>query len=158
PDVYARDLARVRAAEVADRRPGDLVLGADTVVVLDGDVLEKPRDTAEAERLLARLSGRRHTVITAIALVGGAAGRPGRLAHESTGVRFHTLDPAAVAGYVRSGEPMDKAGAYGIQGLGALMVAGVDGCYFNVMGLPLARLGAMLRGVLGGGDPGKETP
>jgi septum formation protein len=80
--------------------------------------------------------------------VGGPAGR-GLAAHEKTEVQFLPLNEAAIADYVHSGEPMDKAGAYGIQGLGALMVQGVDGCYFNVMGLPLARLGGMLRQILG---------
>ena len=148
PDRYARELARVKAADVADRHPGRLVLGADTVVILDGDILEKPVDEADAERLLGRLSGRRHTVISAIALVGGPAGPDGVTDHEETVVEFLPLDPASISRYVRTGEPMDKAGAYGIQGYGALMVRGVDGCYFNVMGLPLARLGALLRRVL----------
>jgi septum formation protein len=148
PDVYARELARAKARDVSARNPGRLVLGSDTVVVLDGDILEKPVDEAEAELLLGRLSGRRHTVISAVALVGGAAGSPGLLDHESTEVDFLPLEPAAIARYVRTGEPMDKAGAYGIQGYGALMVRGVNGCYFNVMGLPLACLGALLRQVL----------
>lgn len=148
PERYARELARAKATNVVDRHPGRLVLGVDTVVVLDGDILEKPVDEPDAVRLLGRLSGRRHTVISSLALVGGAAGRPGLTAHEATEVDFLTLDPAAIARYVRTSEPMDKAGAYGIQGYGALMVRGVSGCYFNVMGLPLARLGALLRQVL----------
>jgi len=148
PDRYARELARAKAANVADRHPGRLVLGADTVVLLDGDILEKPVDEEDAVRLLGRLSGRRHTVISSLALVGGAAGRPGLTAHEATEVEFLPVDPAAIARYVHTGEPMDKAGAYGIQGYGALMVRSVSGCYFNVMGLPLARLGALLRRVL----------
>jgi septum formation protein len=148
PDVYARELALAKARDVSSRNPGRLVLGSDTVVVLDGDILEKPVDEAEAEILLARLSGRRHTVISAVALVGGAAGSSGLLDHESTEVEFLPLEADAIARYVQTGEPMDKAGAYGIQGYGALMVRGVNGCYFNVMGLPLARLGAMLRQIL----------
>jgi septum formation protein len=99
-------------------------------------------------QLLTRLAGRRHTVISSLALVGGAAGQPGVTAHEATEVDFLPLDRLAIARYVRTGEPMDKAGAYGIQGYGALMVKGVSGCYFNVMGLPLARLGALLRQIL----------
>ena len=152
PDPYAEELARLKAQAVADLAPGRLVLGADTIVVLAGAVLEKPRDEAEARAMLARLSGRRHTVISAIALCG----RGGRtwLGHESTEVEFLPLDPAAIAAYVETGEPMDKAGAYGIQGYGALMVRGVTGCYFNVMGLPLALLGQALREVLDPeGDP-----
>ncbi len=148
PDQYARELARAKATDVAARHPGRLVLGADTVVVLDGEILEKPADEAEARHLLGRLSGRRHTVISSLALVGGAAGLPGVLDHAATEVDFLPLEPAAIADYVRTGEPMDKAGAYGIQGYGALMIRGVNGCYFNVMGLPLSRLGALLRQVL----------
>jgi len=137
---------------VAAGLPGRLVLGADTVVVLDGDILEKPADEAEAERLLGRLSGREHTVITALALCGGRAG-DGLAAHESTRVWFLDHDPDALARYVATGEPMDKAGAYGIQGLGALLVERIEGCYFNVMGLPLARLGAMLRSLPAAANP-----
>ena len=149
PGRYAEILAGVKARDVARRLPGRLVLGADTVVVLDGEVLEKPVDEADAGRLLGLLAGRRHTVITSVALTGGPAGVPGVVGHESTRVEFLPLSPGAVARYVATGEPMDKAGAYGIQGYGALMVRGVDGCYFNVMGLPLARLGEMLRAVVG---------
>lgn len=145
PAAYAEHLAAIKAREVSGRMPGRLVLGADTVVVLDGEVLEKPVDEADAERLLGMLSGRRHTVISAVALVGGPAGPFGLSAHERTGVEFLDLDETAIRRYVATGEPMDKAGAYGIQGYGALMVRGVEGCYFNVMGLPLARLGEMLR-------------
>jgi septum formation protein len=148
PAAYAVALAAAKAREVAGRMPGRLVLGADTVVVLDGDLLEKPRDRAEAVRLLTRLAGRRHTVISAMALTGGAAGDSLVAAHEETRVTFMPLTPASIERYVATGEPMDKAGAYGIQGYGALMVRGVSGCYFNVMGLPLARLGELLNGVL----------
>lgn len=148
PAAYAVALAVAKARDVADRLPGRLVLGADTVVVLDGDILEKPVDQADAIGLLSRLAGRRHTVISAVALVGGPAGAEPVTAHEVTEVEFLPLTPEAVARYVATGEPMDKAGAYGIQGYGAMMVRGVRGCYFNVMGLPLARLGALLNGVL----------
>lgn len=148
PALYARTLAEAKARQVAQRWPGRLVLGADTVVVLDGDILEKPRDPADAVRLLTLLSGRRHTVVTAIALVGGAATGAGVSAHEETRVEFLRLDADVIGRYVDTEEPMDKAGAYGIQGYGALMVRGVEGCYFNVMGLPLARLGELLKGVL----------
>lgn len=147
PAEYAEALAVAKALAVGEQNPDKLVLGSDTIVVLDGDILEKPVDRADAVRLLTRLSGRRHTVITAIALCGGPAGMPGVRRHESTAVEFLELDPAAIERYVDSGEPMDKAGAYGIQGLGALMVRGVEGCYFNVMGLPLALLGETFRGI-----------
>ena len=148
PGQYVERLALAKATDVALHNPGRLVLGADTVVVLDGDILEKPVDESDACRLLRRLSARRHVVLTAIALIGGPAGETGVAEHESTEVEFLPLTDHVIANYVATREPMDKAGAYGIQGYGALMVSGVQGCYFNVMGLPLARLGALLRRVL----------
>ena len=159
PEAYALALARAKAADVAARCPGRLVLGADTIVVVDGDVLEKPRDRADAAHLLGRLSGRRHTVITAIALSRAAVDGAGDevvsedldlAVAESTEVEFLPLARAAIDDYIATGEPMDKAGAYGIQGYGALMVRRVEGCYFNVMGLPLARLGLLLGQALAG--------
>ncbi len=153
PVRYAELLAHAKARDVAPQHPGRLVLGADTIVVLEGEILEKPVDEDDAFRLLSALSGRRHTVISAVALMGGAAGF-GMAAHEQTEVEFLPLAEADIRRYVATGEPMDKAGAYGIQGYGALMVKGVQGCYFNVMGLPLARLGVMLRRLLAqGGSP-----
>ncbi|MEN8005586.1 MAG: nucleoside triphosphate pyrophosphatase [Candidatus Krumholzibacteriota bacterium] len=148
PAAYAVDLAVAKARDVARSLPGRLVLGSDTVVVLDGDVLEKPADHREAVHLVSRLAGRKHVVISAVALVGGPAGEGPVVAHEETEVEFLSLAPEAIERYVATGEPMDKAGAYGIQGYGAMMVRGVRGCYFNVMGLPLARLGELLNGVL----------
>jgi septum formation protein len=141
-------LAEAKSRAVADGLPGRLVLAADTVVLLGGDILERPRDEDDAVRLLTRLSGREHTVITALNLTGGAAGPEGQSAWEATRVEFLDLAGEAIRRYVATGEPLDKAGAYGIQGYGAMMVRQVHGCYFNVMGLPLARLGEMLRGVL----------
>lgn len=149
PAAYARYLAGAKADAVASAAPARLVLGADTIVVLDGEILEKPRHEEEARAMLRRLAARRHTVITAVALRRAADGRAWDAA-ERTGVEFLPLSDEAIAAYVATGEPMDKAGAYGIQGYGAMMVRGVDGCYFNVMGLPLARLGAGLREILGG--------
>ena len=146
PDGYAVALAAAKAEAVAAAHPGRLVLGADTVVVLDGEILEKPRDPDEAADMLMRLQGRRHTVVTAVALRGAVAGP--LQAAERTDVEFLPLTPDAVAAYVATGEPLDKAGAYGIQGYGAMMVRRVEGCYFNVMGLPLARLGGLLRRAL----------
>jgi len=148
PHRYATILAAAKAEAVAENQPDSLVLGADTIVVLDGDILEKPLDTEDAVNLLSRLSGRRHTVISALAIFGGASGRSGITAFEKTEVEFLHLDQAAIRRYVETGEPMDKAGAYGIQGFGALMVRGVRGCYFNVMGLPLSLLGETIRSIL----------
>ncbi len=136
--------ARAKAEAVAGRFPGRTVLGADTVVVLDGVCLGKPRDAAEAEAMLLRLQGRTHTVVTGVAVVDGEGGR--RLAaREETAVTMLPLSREDVAAYVATGEPLDKAGAYAVQGLGAALVARVEGCYFNVVGLPLARTSLLLR-------------
>jgi len=148
PGRYGEELALAKARAVAELHPGRIVLGADTVVILEGEILEKPVDEPDARAILARLAGREHTVITALALVGGPCRGPW-VGHERTQVEFLPLSDAAIARYVATGEPMDKAGAYGIQGFGAMMVRRVDGCYFNVMGLPLALLGRALRTCLG---------
>ncbi len=144
PALYGRALAEAKASEVGRRMTDRLVLGADTVVVIDGAVLEKPRDPEDAVSLLQQLVGRRHSVISAIALIGPQLARPW-IGHQQTEVEFLPLDEATIRRYVATGEPMDKAGAYGIQGYGALMVRRIEGCYFNVMGLPLALLGQALR-------------
>ena len=134
PEEYALRLARSKA-EAAWQGRNEVVLGADTIVELEGEVLEKPADAADARAMLARLSGREHTVITGICL---RHPRGAVAASESTRVRFVPLEPAEIESYVASGEPLDKAGAYGIQGLASKFVDRVEGCYFNVMGLPLA--------------------
>jgi len=157
PGAYAESLALAKARAVAADAPGRVVLGADTIVLIDDQILEKPTDEADAFALLSRLSGRSHVVITALALLDGRGTRSGsgareHVGHESTLVRFLPLEPRQIRAYIATGEPMDKAGAYGIQGYGALMVAGVEGCYFNVMGLPLARLGRMLSGLPAAAD------
>ena len=136
PQAYAKRLASAKA-EAAWEGKKEIVLGADTIVVVDDDVLEKPADTAEARAMLAALSGREHVVITGICLrhEGGAI-----VDSESTRVHFSVLDSYEIASYVASGEPMDKAGAYAIQGLASKFVDRIEGCYFNVMGLPVARV------------------
>jgi septum formation protein len=141
PRDYAMRLAREKADVAWDGRE-EIVLGADTIVILDSQasdeqVLEKPSDAAGAARMLRLLSGRAHTVITGICLrhPGGVI-----VDAESTAVFFAPLEPAEIVAYVSSGEPMDKAGGYGIQGLASKFVERVEGCYFNVMGLPLARV------------------
>ena len=130
PVAYAERLARDKARAV----PGDLVLGADTTVLLDGELLEKPVDEADALRMLRRLQGRTHDVITSVALVSG-----GRLsqATDITKVTFRAANDDFLRAYIATGEPMDKAGAYGIQGYGAALVERVDGDFFGVMGLPV---------------------
>jgi septum formation protein len=142
PDSYARRISAAKAAEVATRHPDALVLAADTIVVLDGDVLGKPGSAAEARAMLARLSGREHTVHTGVTVL--APGGPRASGTEVTRVGFRVLGPEEIDAYVATGEPLDKAGAYGIQEYGATLVEGVRGCYFNVMGLPVVRLLALL--------------
>lgn len=145
PPAFAERLAGAKAAVVAASCPDAIVLAADTIVVLEGAVLEKPRDEAHAREMLARLAGREHVVHTgtAIAAVGGRTAS----GVESTGVRFRALDAAQIEAYVATGEPLDKAGAYGIQGFGAALVESVHGCYFNVMGFPVNRVLALLEQV-----------
>lgn len=137
PAAHCERLARTKAAVVAGGAPGALVIGSDTIVVVDGDVLGKPRDVAQAEEMLARLAGRSHVVMTAIAVRWRGVERS---AVEEVDVTFHPLTSDAIRAYVATREPMDKAGAYGIQGYGATIVRRVDGDYFAVMGLPLQRL------------------
>ncbi len=128
-----------KAAEAHASGP-PLLVAADTAVVIEGQVLGKPRDASEAAAMLRRLSGNRHVVHTGFALLDRASGRS-TSGVESTAVTFMELDEAQIARYVATGEPLDKAGAYGIQGRGALLVASIDGDFYTVMGLPLARLG-----------------
>ena len=132
--------AEAAAREVSD--PEALLLAADTVVVLDGAVLGKPRDEADAFRMLSALSGRTHRVYTGVTLRRGGEVLTG---HEVSEVTFRSLTEEEIRNYIATKEPMDKAGAYGIQGFGALLVEGIRGDYFNVMGLPVCRLGTMLK-------------
>jgi septum formation protein len=141
PAELVEHLALIKAQDVAAKEPGALVLGADTIVVVDGAVLGKPRDRADAIAMLQQLSGRPHQVMTGVALV--ASGRQ-LVAHEETTVRFDTLTLPQIERYVDSGEPMDKAGGYGIQGRASAMISGIEGDYFTVVGLPLHRTVRML--------------
>jgi septum formation protein len=161
PIVYVTRLAREKAqvvfdqiadggtSQAANAAPAAVdiqrlaVLGADTTVTLDGQILGKPEDAADAARILGMLSGRSHRVITGVALVTSEAVE---VAAEVTAVQFLTLSNEEIAAYIATGEPMDKAGAYGIQGLAARWIPRVEGCYFNVMGLPLALVATMLEG------------
>ncbi|WP_169082748.1 Maf family protein [Paenibacillus sp. PL91] len=120
-----------------------LIIGADTIVVLDGDVLGKPVDDDEAKAMLRRLQGRAHEVYTGIACVLSSSGEA-QLAHRMTKVKMKPLSEEQIARYVATGEPRDKAGSYGIQGLGSTLVDEIEGCYFNVVGLPLSLLSDML--------------
>jgi septum formation protein len=136
PLDYALRLARAKA-EAAWEGSDEVVLGADTIVVVGDAVLEKPVGAADARRMLQALSGRSHTVITGICL---RHRRGAILDSESTQVHFAALDREEIEAYVASGEPMDKAGAYAIQGMASKFIDRIEGCYFNVMGLPLARV------------------
>ncbi len=136
PLELARSHARMKAREVHARRPGELLVAADTVVDLDGVALNKPLNAADAARMLGLLSGREHYVHTAFALAIPDSSDLIERA-QSTRVRFHELTRADVDDYVSTGEPMDKAGAYGIQGRAAALVDGIDGDFYTVMGFPL---------------------
>jgi len=142
PPAHAERLARGKCAVIAEREPGALVIGSDTIVVVDGDVLGKPTNEGDAAHMLRRLSGRSHIVVTAVAVAW--RGEP-RSAVEEVNVTFHSLSDDDIAAYIATREPMDKAGAYGIQGYGATIVERVDGDYFAVMGLPLQLLVRVLR-------------
>jgi septum formation protein len=142
-DAYVRRLATAKATHVAGAHPGRLVLGADTTVVVDGQVLGKPLDAADAASMLRRLSGRSHQVLTGVCLIGPDARADAAVA--STTVEFRPLTPSEIEAYVASGEPMDKAGAYAIQGGAGRFVTRIDGDYDNVVGLPVALIQAMCR-------------
>jgi septum formation protein len=136
--------ARAITAQMDARIRECIIVGADTTVELDGEILGKPRDSAHAREMLARLSGRTHHVLTGMFLLR-LPGNATRAAVEKTAVTFAPLSEADIDAYVASGEPLDKAGAYAIQGLARRHIPKIEGCYFNVVGLPLARLYALLR-------------
>ena len=144
PRRHAERLAREKASAIATRDADRITIGADTVVVIDRKVLGKPVDVADAARMLRMLSSREHTVITAVAV---SRGRKLRSAVEEVKVKFRRLRGDEIEAYIATGEPMDKAGAYGIQGYGATIVERIEGDYFAVMGLPLVRLVGLMRDV-----------
>ena len=135
PATYVKRLARSKSEAVAERLEEGLVLGADTTVVIDNQILGQPRDDDEAKKMLQLLNGRWHEVLTGVALVrvGGVT----RVDHETTRVRFAEMSESEIDWYVASGEPTGKAGAYGIQGKAALFIEEIEGDYFNIMGLPI---------------------
>jgi len=143
PEPYARRLAGEKARAVARKFPGDLVLAADTIVIVDDEILGKPRDREDAVRMLRGLSGREHRVLTAVALV--VPGKGVELKCSTTRVHFRKLKEGEIQEYIAGGEPMDKAGAYAIQGGAAGWVTRLDGDYSNVVGLPLMLVAEMLR-------------
>jgi nucleoside triphosphate pyrophosphatase len=144
-EPYAVRVALDKARVAAGRAGNGIVIAADTIVVLGDTILGKPADARDAERMLGMLSGRMHRVISGLAVVDAKTGRA-RTGAAITTVWFRDLTPADIRSYVLSGEPIDKAGAYGIQEKGALLVEKIEGCYFNVVGLPLSLLGTILRG------------
>jgi len=145
PEDFARRLARDKALDVARQsEAGRLVLGADTVVSVNGDILEKPVDAADAARMLRKLSGRIHRVITAVCLVR-APESVLAWRNETTSVTFRKLIKEEIEAYVASGEPFDKAGGYAIQGLASCFVPRIEGCYFNVVGLPIPMVYEMVK-------------
>lgn len=146
--AYVQRLAVEKARSIAARNPEALVLGADTVVVLDREILGKPKDPSEAKQMLRRLSGRAHTVLTAIAVCGPIE----EATVVSTRVQFRTLGDEEIDWYVKTKEPFDKAGAYAIQGIGSFLVQQIEGSFSNVVGLPLAETLQML------GRAGMEFP
>jgi septum formation protein len=165
PRAFAERMAREKALDVFALRPNDLVLGADTVVVVDGEILGKPRDTVDAGRMLRMLSGRKHEVITAVCLAGSMSPPGLKLGGTAKAVPFHgrsedlsldiraestivtmgTLSDDEIRSYVASGEPMDKAGAYAIQGVASRWISRIEGDYFNVVGLPVALVWKILK-------------
>ena len=163
PGAHVLALSRRKAERVAGRVREGVILGVDTIVVLDGCILGKPKDAEEARAMLRRLSGRWHRVFSGMTLmeVGPGTGNEGHTPCQGqntasrcvlrasdfsvTRVKMRTMSEAEIAWYVATGEPLDKAGAYGIQGKGAVFVEGIEGCFYNVVGLPLSRLVQMLK-------------
>lgn len=143
PPQAVRMLAARKAETVRSQNPEAVVVAADTLVFLDGRALGKPRDAHHARAMLQSLSGRRHEVLSGVAVLQGARRD---VFYERTAVTFYDLSDQAIEWYLKTGEPFDKAGAYGIQGYGSLLIKKIDGDYFNVMGLPVARLARVLAG------------
>jgi nucleoside triphosphate pyrophosphatase len=148
PAALAVHLATEKARDVSAKQPDAVVLGADTIVALRTRLYGKPRDEADAARMLRELSGQTHQVITGVALIQAAPGHPEVRSFSScTDVTFRALDEAEIEAYVATGEPADKAGAYAIQGYGGLLIEGIRGDYPNVVGLPVTPLALALRGL-----------
>lgn len=140
PQDSVQRLALAKATDVSARFSEKWVLGADTIVVIDGQILGKPADEREARTMLARLAGRTHLVLTGYALVNSSFPERQSVRYAESSVHIRHLSPQQIAGYVRTGEPMDKAGAYAIQGIGSAIVERISGSYTNVVGLPLCEV------------------
>jgi septum formation protein len=144
PEKLAKTLAIAKAQEAAQKVGKGIVIGADTIVVLRGKILGKPKNEREAKAMLRKLSGRTHEVMTGLAVIDASTGRK-TIDCVRTKVKFRKLTEEEISSYVATGEPLDKAGAYGIQGRAGVFVEKIDGCYYNVVGLPLARLAEILK-------------
>ena len=142
PEDTACRLADMKASDIAAKRPGEWVVGADTLVALGDTALGKPKDVSDAISMVGMLQGRTHRVITAVAVISPKGEK--RVDYETTHVTFRPLSNEDTSAYVALGESLDKAGAYAIQGRGMLLVEKIDGCYFNVVGLPVQKLSAIL--------------
>ena len=156
PKEYVIELAQAKAGDISSKFPNKWVIGADTVVVIDGSILGKPRTTEEAKTMLARLSGRVHQVYTGFAIRNESRGKLFSKAVK-TDVRFKKLSDEEIQWYVHTPEPFDKAGAYAIQGIGTFLVKSINGSYTNVVGLPVCEVIEFLikEGVVGFTDKGK---
>ncbi len=145
PEFLVQSLSLLKAADVAGTQEKTaLVIGADTVVALDGEILTKPENEEDAKNMLRRLSAKSHSVFTGVTVFRVRDGKSVSITEE-TKVYFKPLTEKEIEAYVRTKEPMDKAGAYGVQGLGGLFVEKIEGDYYNVVGLPIARLGRLLQ-------------
>jgi len=144
PEKLVKTLALTKAQEVARRTKEGIIIGADTIVVLKGKILGKPKDSKEAKSMLRELSGETHEVLTGLAVIDASIGKT-RVDFVRTKVKFRKLSEEEIANYVATYKPFDKAGAYAIQEKAGLFVEKIDGCYFNVVGLPLARLAEILK-------------
>ena len=142
PDMFVQELAKQKALEIAALHPDDVVIGSDTVVAAKGEILGKPKDKDDAFRMLSMLSGNTHSVFTGVTLVLiDKSGRAGELVfYEKTDVKMHKMTEQEIDRYIATGEPMDKAGSYGIQGKCAIYIEKIDGDYNNVVGLPITRI------------------
>jgi len=144
---YVQDIALGKAQDVAKKNDNAIIIAADTVVALDNEVIGKPKDKKDAARILKRLSGNTHGVYTGVVVINT---RTGKILKEAvyTSVKFSKLDEDDINDYIESNEPMDKAGAYGIQGIGGTFVEGINGCYYNVVGFPLNKVKGMLKEII----------
>jgi len=144
PEACAQRLARSKARAVFEQQPASQVLGADTIVVVGAEILGKPTDARDAARMLRLLSGREHRVITGVCLITPRQPPKEDVRHETTRVTMNALTNEEIEDYIAQGEPMDKAGAYAIQGLASRWIPKIEGCYFNVVGLPVPLVYKML--------------